>query len=197
MQKAMFLIESYRKGILEELNAGYILTVNVPDINDIQRKLNPFRIEMISYNGVKSIQQIDNRLQFMSSGKKIFCLIEPARYPKKYVEPAMRNIETTEQIPFRFKECEMYFTFDNKYRILLPQNPIICYDSFTVEFPPKGDICVIYFIYNDNINDIVLPSIKQNVEMIFKKIVGLPGLEAKKIAGKFIENVKIFDTWDD
>jgi hypothetical protein len=196
MQKAMFLLESYKKGILAELDAGYILTVNVPDYNDIERKLDPYRMEMVSYSGVKSIHQLNGGLKFISSGRKIFCLIEPANYPKNYVEPSFRSQKTTEHIPFRFKECDIYFTGENKYRVLLPSKPVECYDSFTVEFPLKGDICVLYFIFNDNVNEIVLPYIGKNVELILKNVVKLPTIEAKKISNDFLLNVRKFHVLD-
>ena len=147
MQKAMFLMESYKKGILAELDAGYIFTLNVPDVNNIQRKLDPYRMEMVSYSGVKSIHPVNGGLKFISSGRKILCLIEPSNYPRNYIEPSFRSNKTTENIPFRFKECDIYFTNDNRHRVLLPSKPIECYDSFTVEFPNKGDICILYFIF--------------------------------------------------
>ena len=186
----MFLLESYKKGILAELDAGYILTLKVPDLSNIDRKLDPYRIEMISYSGVKSIREIENGLEFQSAGTKIMCLIEPANYPKNYVEPSMRSETATEHIPFRFRECEIYFTNDSKYRILMPKSPVECIDSFTVEFPSKGDICVLYFIFNENIDGVVLPYIGENLEMVLKSIAGLQNKEAKKISKNFILNVK-------
>jgi hypothetical protein len=192
MQKAMFLLESYKKGILSELDAGYILTVNVPDVDDIQRKLDPYRIEMVSYSGVKSIHPIEGGLKFISSGKKILCLIEPVNYLRSYVEPSLRSTRATENIPFRFKECNIFLTTDNKFRILMPNKPVECYDSFTVEFPSKGDICVLYFIFNDNIDDVVLPYIGKNVEMILKSVVNLKSFSAQKISKDFLRNVKQF-----
>ena len=192
MQRAMFLLESYKKGILAELDSGYIFTLNVPDMNDIQRKFDPYRLEMISYSGVKAINQLENGLEFTSAGRKILCLVEPTNYPKSYIEPSMRSNRTTEHIPFRFKECDIYSTHDRKYRVLLPTVPIECYDAFTVEFPSKGDICVLYFIFNENISEVVLPYIRQNIEMILKSVVNLQSTEAKKISTNFIENVKRF-----
>jgi hypothetical protein len=192
MQKAMFLLESYKKGILSELDAGYILTVNVPNVDDVQRKLDPYRIEMVSYNGMKSIHPIEGGLKFISTGRKFLCLIEPVNYPGYFVEPAMRSKRSTENIPFRFKECNIYLTFDNKFRILMPDKPVMCYDSFTIEFPSVGDICVLYFIFNDNIDDVVLPYIGNNFEMILKSVVNLKSYIAHQISKDFMQTVKQF-----
>jgi hypothetical protein len=196
MQKAMFLLESYKKGILSEVDAGYILTVNCPDVEDIQRKLDPYRMEMISYSGVKSINPIEGGVKFTSSGRKILCLIEPTNYPKNYIEPSFRSSKTTEHIPFRFKECDIYFTNNEKHRVILPGKPIECYDSFTVEFPSKGDICVLYFIFDENINDVVLPYIGANVELILRNVVNLRTVEAHRISRDFLNNVKRFQVLD-
>jgi hypothetical protein len=188
----MFLLESYNKGVLAELDAGYILTVNVPDMNDIQRKLDPYRMEMISYSGVKALHPLEGGVKFVSSGRKILCLIEPVNYPNNYIEPAFRSSKTTEHIPFRFKECDVYFTSDNRHRVVLPAQPVECYDSFTVEFPVKGDICVLYFAFHENINEVVLPYIGKNVELILKNVVNLRATSAQRISRDFIRNVKRF-----
>ena len=192
MQKAMFLVESFKKGILAELDAGYILTVNVPDVDDIQLKLNPYRLEMVSYSGVKAIRPREDGLEFVSSGRKIMCLIEPANYPQGHVEPSFRSNRTTEHIPFRLKECDVYFTNDNRYRVVMPQKPVECYDSFTVEFPRKGDMSVLYFLFDEDINDVVLPYIGQNVELILKNVAGLQTVSAKRISRDYLVNVKRF-----
>lgn len=192
MQKAMFLMESYKKGILAELDAGYILTVNVPDMNDIQLKLNPYRFEMVSYNGVKEIRPIEGGLKFLSSGRKILCLVEPANYPRNHVEPAFRSNRTTEYIPFRFKECDIYNTKDNRYRVLLPTKPVECYDSFTVEFPKKGDMCILYFIFDENVKDVVLPYVGTNLELILKNLLDLQIDQARRISKDYIVNVGQF-----
>ena len=192
MQKAMFLMESYRKGILAELDAGYILTVNVPDLEDIKYKLNPYRFEMVAYSGVKAIHPIEGGLEFLSSGRKILCLVEPANYPRKHVEPAFRSVRTTEYIPFRFKECDTYDTRDNRYRVLLPTKPIECYDSFTVEFPKKGDMCILYFIFDENVNDVVFPYIRMNLEKILTNLLNLQSDQAQRVSQDFLLNVRRF-----
>lgn len=185
-------MESYTRGILPEIDAGYILTLNVPDMNNIQRKLDPYRIEMVSYSGVKSIHELDDGLKFNSSGRKLVCLIEPVNYPNKHQEPAFRSMRTTEHIPFRLSECDVFLTSDNKFRVLLPTKPIECLDSFTIEYPKKGDVSVIYYIFHEDIDGVILPYISSNLEMILKRVVNLQLLEAKRIARGFINNVRKF-----
>jgi hypothetical protein len=190
MQKAMFLMECYKKGILSEIDSGYILTLNYPDLGNISTRLDPYRIEMISYSGVKSIQQTEAGLEFLSAGRKTLCLIEPANYPMNYVEPSMRSTSSTEHIPFRFRECNIRFTKDRKYRILIPDKPVDYYDAFTVEYPSKGDICVLYFVFDDNVDEVVLPYIRDNITKILGSISGLQNFEAKKISREFVLNVQ-------
>ena len=188
----MFLMESYNRGILPEIDAGFILTLNVPDMINIQRKLDPYRIEMVSYSGVKSIHELDDGLKFNSSGRKIVSLIEPVNYPNKHQEPAFRSTRTTEHIPFRIAECYSFLTSDNKIRVLLPTKPIECLYSFTIKYPKKGDVSVIYFIFHDDIDGVILPYISSNLEMILKRVVNVQSLEAKRIARGFINNVRKF-----
>ena len=192
MQKAMFLMEAYRKGILAELDAGYILTVNVPDLDDIRRKLDPYRFEMVAYRGVKAIRPIKGGLEFVSAGRKMLCLVEPDNYPRKHVEPAFRSDRTTEHIPFRFKECDVYSTKDDRFRVVMPTKPVECYDSFTVEFPKKGDLCVLYFIFDENINDVVLPYIETNLELILKNLVGLQSDQAHRLSKDYLRHITQF-----
>ena len=147
---------------------------------------------MVSYSGIKSIQELDDGLKFNSSGRKIVGLIEPVNYPNKHQEPAFRSTRTTEHIPFRLAECETFLTSDNKFRVLLPNKPIECLDSFTIEYPKKGDVSVIYFIFHDDIDGVILPYISSNLEMILKRVVNVQSLEAKRIARGFINNVRKF-----
>jgi hypothetical protein len=192
MQKAMFLVESYKKGILEEIDAGYILTVNVPDFTDSQRNLDPYRIEMISYRGVKAIVPLADGLMFRSAGRKIMCMIEPTTYANRHIEPAFRSRSTTEHMPYRASECDIYRTRDDKYRVLLPQEPVEYLDSFTVEFPRKGDICVLYFIFSDDIEGVVVPYIGESVERVLRSLTNLHSSEVKRMSSRFMDNVKRF-----
>ena len=192
MQKAMFLLESYQKGILPEIDAGYIFTINAPDRDDNERTLDPFRLEMMSYSGVRAIHQTEEGIEFHSAGRKILALIEPTHYPHSHVEPAFRSMRATEHIPFRFRECDTWMTADDKYRVLLPTSPVYYNDSFTVEFPRKGDVSILYFAFDENVREVVLPYVKDNVQKILKRVVALPTAEAQRISRAFVSNVSRF-----
>lgn len=192
MQKAMFLLESYQKGILPEIDAGYIFTVNAPDRDDNERTLDPFRLEMISYSGVRAIRQTEEGIEFLSAGRKILAMIEPTHYPHSHVEPAFRSMRSTEHMPFRFRECETWMTADDKYRVLLPTNPLQYHDSFTVEFPRKGDVSILYFAFDENVREVVLPYIRENIQRILRRVVGLPTTESQRISRAFVSNVSRF-----
>ena len=197
MQKAVYFEEAYNKGMLPKIDSGYILSVLTPDLSNVQKTQNPIHIEIISYSGVKSVQQMGNGAKFLAAGKKMFCLIEPAGYSKSHIEPALRSTSTTEHIPFRFSECEKLLTSDNKFRVLLPRESRDCYDSFTVDFPDKGDICILYMIFDEDINGKVLPFIQENFSLVLKNMINLQKRDADKIAKHFIQIVQKFDVWTD
>ena len=68
------------------------------------------------------------------------------------------------------------------------------FDSFVVEFPSKGDLCILYYIFDkNNIEGIVMPFIQENITYILRKQIGFRDIDAKIIAKKFIEIVKKFN----
>jgi hypothetical protein len=190
MQKAMFFEEAYQKGILAKVTAGYILSVISPDMDDIDKQNDPFLIEMISYSGVKAVTPIGNGVKFQAQGKKMFCMMEPASYSEKHIEPTYRSTNSTGHMPFRMKDIDHFLTKDSKFNILIPTIAHDCYDSFTVSFPSKGDICIIYFIFDKDINGVVLPFIEENFNTIIKKTLRFRDVDANTIAKKFIEVVR-------
>jgi hypothetical protein len=195
MQKAMFFEEAYHKGVLAKIDSGYILSVMVPDMTDPIRKQDPFKIEMVSYSGVKSVIPVPGGVKFQASGRKMYCMVEPATYPKSHIEPSMRSTHTTEHMPYRFNECDVNLTSDSKYRTLVAKKALDSFDSFTIEFPDKGDIAVLYFIFDDDINGKVLPFIQENFITILKSAIRLQERDAKKVSKQFLEVIKQFDVW--
>ena len=195
MQKAMFFEEAFKSGVLGKLESGYILSLSSPNMDDIEHTNDPFLAEMISYSGVKAVIPVEGGVKFQAQGRKMFCMMEPATYTEKHVEPTYRSNNTTGFMPFRFKDCEQFLTKDNKYNILIPNVAHDCYDSFTVSFPAKGDLCIIYFIFDKDIEGKVLPFIKENFENIIKKSFSFRSPDAAHIAKKFIEVVNKFDVW--
>lgn len=192
MQKAMFLLESYRKGILPEVDGGFIFTINAPDRDDSRRVLDPFRLEMISYSGMRSIHESSDGLRFYSLGRKTFALIEPTAYPHAHVDPAFRSSQSTAHMPFRLKECTEWMTGNNRYRILMPTAPVDFADAFTVEFPGKGDVCIIYFAFDTDIHGVVLPYIEKHLRNVVQRVVGISTAESERVCSAYMANVAKF-----
>jgi hypothetical protein len=88
-------------------------------------------------------------------------------------------------------------TKDSKHNIMIPNMIHECYDSFTVNFPAKGDLCVLYFIFDKDINKVVLPFIEENFETIIKKYLQLRETDSKRIAKDFVDVVRKFDIFPD
>jgi hypothetical protein len=192
MTKAIFFEEAYKKGLMSEITDGYILSITTPDVEDVQKKLDPFRLEMVNFSGLKSILPLNNGVKFQAQGKKMYTLIEPANFPRKYEEPALRPTGSTSHMPFRFDECETFFTRDYNYRVVIPHQPYDCHDSFTIEFPMKGDLCILYEIFDSDIEGKVVPFIQDNFTLVLKDSLRLRKADAKVIVEKFMSVVKTF-----
>jgi len=197
MQKAIYFEDAYKSGILGSVDSGYILSIKSPDFDKLETKNDPFLIEMVSYSGVKSITPMGNGLKFQAQGKKMFCLLEPSAYTEKHVEPTYRDPSSTGHIPFRYADCEKFLTKDSKFTVLIPNLPQDCYDSFTITLPEKGDLCILYMIFDKDINKVVLPFIRDNFQTILKKLIGMTALDSKKVAEDFTLVIKKFDVWAD
>jgi hypothetical protein len=195
MQKAMFFEDAFKQGVLAKITSGYILSLTSPDLDDIDKKNDPFLFEMISYSGVKAVTPVESGVKFQAQGRKMFCMIEPTTYNEKYVEPTYRSTNGTGFMPFRFAECDSFLTKDSKYTVRIPCVPHNCFDSFTVSFPAKGDLCILYFIFDQDIKGKVLPFIEENFMTILKKSVNLRDIDSNNVAKKFAEVIKKLDIW--
>ena len=51
MSKAMFFEDAFKKVYYREVD-GYILSINLPDFDSIDKQNDPIAIEMISYSGL-------------------------------------------------------------------------------------------------------------------------------------------------
>lgn len=197
LRKAIFFEEAYKQGILPEITEGYIFSLTSPDFDNVERKMDPFLLQIVSYSGLKSVLPMGNGVKFQAQGKRMYCMLEPANYSNKHVEPMSRSQDTTAYMPYRFSECETFFTKDVKFRVLIPKKSVEMYDSFTIDFPERGDICVLYYIFDkENINTKVIPFIEENIAYILKSKLPVRGNDAKDISKKFVEVVKKFNTWD-
>ncbi len=195
MPKAMFFEDALNKGILPKITQGYILSVMSPDYDDPRRNMDPFLLEMISYSGVKMVNAFGEGVKFQAQGKKMFCMIEPAAYTQKHTEPTFRPTNSTGFMPFRFSECEQFLTKDSKYNVLIPNKAHDCYDSFTVALPKKGDLSILYFIFDKDVNNVVLPFIEENIVTILKTNFRLANINAKHIGASFREIIGRYHVW--
>jgi hypothetical protein len=196
MQKAIFFEEAWKQGALNTIESGYILSMTCPDVNDVNHKQDPFKLEMISYSGLKSVNQFEEGLKFQAQGRKMYCMIEPVSYAANHIEPTYRPNNTTGFMPFRFKDCESFFTKNNKYKVLIPDVLFDCFDSFTVSLPRKGDVSVLYLIFDKDIDNVVLPYIRDNIITILKSSLGLQESDCKRIGQKYVDTIQKYDVWE-
>lgn len=150
-------------------DGGYILSSFFEDTSTYSR------YEVISYNNVKDIYRNSAEdLTFMADGKKLFVLVEPANYPKKYTEPSMRD--SAHSIPYRFSELKV-ITSKRQDRVMVGKKPVISYTSFTI-VKSVGDNYS-YIIHNTD-------DLYEVIESIFVKTLwrdaNVPKIDAEKTA---------------
>ena len=107
--------------------------------------------EIVSYAGVKEIFMSDNSLRFISGGKKLHILVEPATYHNKHVEPGSR-VEG-EKIPQRWNELETFIA-KNQSRIMVAKEPIETTGSFTILRPQGINFAIVFYQLPDVYNTI-------------------------------------------
>lgn len=179
-QKALDLFQAYYENKLPR-EGGYI----VSSFFDNNSTYSIY--EVVAYNGVKNIYLSEDGLTFQTDGNKLFVLVEPATYPKKYVEPVSRNKE--EMIPHRFNELEIY-TAKNQTKVMVSKKPIMTYSSFTILKPTGINFSLIF--YN-------LEKVLETIEFFFNqtlnKETGLAVVDAKKAAKLVVEGLQKFSIW--
>lgn len=175
--KALDLFQAYSNDSLPR-DGGYIVSSFLKETSAYSR------FEIIAYNAVKSLYLSSDGLTFQSDGNKLFILIEPANYPKKYVEPFRR--ETEEHVPHRFNEMEI-FTAKNQSKVMVSKDPIMTFTSFTI-LKPTG-INFAFVFYN-------LPDVLDSIQMFFEKTLNketkVPTHDAKKAAELIVNGLKKF-----
>jgi len=75
--KALDLFQAFSEGKLPK-EGGYIVSAF------FNEKSKYSIYEIVAYNGVKSIYATEEGLTFQTDGNKLFILVEPATYSKKY-----------------------------------------------------------------------------------------------------------------
>lgn len=178
--KALDLFQAYSTDTLPR-DGGYIVSSFFDPSSAYSR------YEVVGYNGVKSIYPTEEGLTFQADGNKIFVLVEPAGYPKKYEEPVSRN--TNERIPHRFSELHIH-SAKNQAKIMVSKLPVMSYTSFTVLRPTGSDFALIF--YN-------LPDVMQSMTLFFTETLnreaGIPKIDAKKGAQLVVDGLKQFTIW--
>ena len=173
--KAMDLFEAYSKDLLPK-DQAYIVSSSVNESKGYTK------YEVISYSGVKAIYPEGTGLTFQSQGKKMHILVEPATYPKKAIEPYLRDKE--DQIPLRFSEL-LLITARNQTKIYIAKKPIESLSSFTVSRPSGLDISLVFYQMDD-----LYETLSKFFEQSLNKDAGVPQSDAKKAA---IDTVKIIE----
>ena len=138
--------------------------------------------EVISYSAVKAIYPDGSGLTFQSSGKKMHILIEPASYPKKAIEPYLRD--KTDQIPLRFKELNV-ITAKNQIKIYFAQKPIESLSSFTVARPVGFNVTFLFYDLPD-----LYETLAKFFEQTFNKDAAVPQADAKQAAKEAVAVVQ-------
>ncbi len=178
--KALDLFQAYAQEKLPN-DGGYLVSSFFDQASAYSR------YEIVAYNMVKSLYLAENGLTFQSDGNKLFVLVEPSNYSRKYIEPV--NRKSSEQIPHRFSELNIY-TAKNQSKIMVSQVPIMSYSSFTVLKPTGMNFSLIFFN---------LEAVLQTLEFFFSetlhKEAGVPTADAKKAAKYVIEGVNKFTIW--
>ena len=165
--KAMDLFEAYKKDLLPK-DQGYVVS------SFINGNTGYAIYEIISYSGVKAIYPEGTGLTFQSSGRKMHILIEPVSYPKKPIEPYLR--EKGDQIPLRFSELSVQVA-KNQTKIYMAKKPIESLSSFTLARPTGLNICFVFYNQKE-----IYDTLSKFFEQSFNKDAALPQIDAKKVA---------------
>ena len=175
--KALDLFQAYTQNKLPR-EGGYIVSSFLSDISTYSI------FEVVAYNAVKSLYLSSEGLTFQSDGNKLFVLVEPPTFPKKYIEPFRRD--ASEKIPYRFSELKFY-TAKDQSKILVSQEPIYIYGSFTV-LKPSGINFSFIFYFRDN----VLDSLRLFFERTLNEEVKIAKGDAKKATAGIVEGIGQF-----
>jgi hypothetical protein len=133
--------------------------------------------EVFYYASLKEIFVTSEGLHFITSGKKLYILVEPPTYQLKNQEPVSRSKSSGEYIPFRFNEMDI-ITTKNQTKIMIAKEPINLFGCYTV-FEPKGSNFALLFYQ--------LPDMFASIATLFK--------ESLNKHGKIYENDAMETGW--
>ena len=178
--KALDLFQAYSQDKLPR-EGGYI-------VSSFLSETSTYSIyEVVAYSGVKSLYLTEEGLTFQTDGNKLFVLVEPATFPRKYIEPFRRD--TIQRIPHRFKELEIY-TAKNQTRIMVSKEPIISYSSFTIMKPQGVNFSLVFYNHED-----VLDTLEFFFKETFNKETNIPKSDAREAAKLVKAGVQKFGLW--
>ena len=178
--KALDLFQAYADGKLP-MDGGYIVSSFFDTTSTYSR------YEIVAFSSVKNIYLTEEGLTFQTDGNKLFVLVEPSSYARKYIEPFRRD--TKHHIPQRFSELNSIIA-KNQSKVFISKKPIISYSSFTVLKPTGMNFALIF--YN-------LPEIKETLSYFFSQTLNkeadVPTTDAKKASKLIVEGIESFNIW--
>lgn len=178
--KALDLFQAYSENKLPK-DGGFI-------VSSFLAETSPYSIyEIVGYSSVKNIYLADDGLTFQSDGNKLFVLVEPVTYPKKYIEPFRRD--SREKIPHRFAELDIISTKDQS-KIMVSKEPIMSYSSFTIMRPTGLNFSFVFFNRPD-----VADSLKLFFEKTLNKESNVPRGDATNGAKAIIKSLERFSVF--
>ncbi len=175
--RALDLFQAYSNNSLPK-DGGIIVSSFLKDTSSYSR------YEVIAYNSVKNLYLSTDGLTFQSDGNKIYVIVEPPNYAKKYVEPFRRDTE--EHVPHRFNELDILIT-KNQTKVMVSKKPIMTYTSFTILKSAGINFSFVFYRLSD-----ILESIAAFFEKTLNTEAKIPKVDAKKAAALIIEGLKKF-----
>ena len=176
--KALDLFQAYAQDKLPR-EGGYIVSSFLSDTSTYSI------FEVVAYSAVKNLYLSKEGLTFQSDGNKLFVLVEPPTFPKKYIEPFRRD--TSEKIPHRFSELEI-FTAKDQSKIMVSQEPIYTYGSFTILKPTGINFSFIFYTRDD-----VLDSLRLFFERTLNEEAKIAKGDAKKATTQIVKGIGQFN----
>ncbi len=144
--------------------------------------------EITAYRNVKDIYRTTEGLTFKTDGNRTHLMVEPASFIKKHIEPV--NRETGLSIPYRFNEMEI-IKGNKSEKIMIPQEPMMLYSSFTVLEQDKDYFAFIFHPTQD-----VYIALRKFIADSLYNDSNLNKKDAMEAAKMVLETIKKFTVWD-
>lgn len=138
--------------------------------------------EIVSYAGVKEIYATETGLTFVTGGKKLYVLVEPDTYNKKFIEPVSRA--EGERIPKRTSELDIIIA-KNQSKIMVAKKPDESYGSFTILRPLGLNFSIVFYDLPD-----MYATIKDFFINTLNRQRKIPESDAKKAAAQIVATIE-------